>query len=151
MVLSRVNRGTAHRWALFRTMVTQLIKHERIRTTQCKARQLSPIADKMVTLAKEGTLHARRQANAFIREDLMVQKLFYDFPERYKARAGGYTRVMLDGYRKGDGSPMAIVEFVDRGKGPVTPLPEHGSIPKTVRDRSLSAQPKAETPEAPAA
>ncbi|GAQ85464.1 mitochondrial ribosomal protein L17 precursor [Klebsormidium nitens] len=109
----KLGRTSSHRWALLRTMVSQLIEHERIETTVAKAKELRRVADNMVTLGKEGTLHARRQAAAVVRGDEHVFKLFNDFAERYKEREGGYTRVLQTRDRK-DSAPMAYIEFVDR-------------------------------------
>jgi large subunit ribosomal protein L17 len=93
-------------------MVTSLLKHEKIQTTDMKAKELKKVADKMITLGKRGDLHARRQAAAYVRERDMVGKLFGDLSERYKERAGGYTRIVKSGYRAGDNAPMSIIEFV---------------------------------------
>ena len=109
---SRLGRTTSHRKAMLRTMVTSLLKHEKIQTTDMKAKELKKVADKMITLGKRGDLHARRQAAAYVREREMVGKLFGDLSERYKERAGGYTRIVKSGYRAGDNAPMSIIEFV---------------------------------------
>ena len=99
---------------MLRTMVTQLIQHERIRTTVPKAREVARMADKMVTLAKGGTLHHRRQALSYVRDNVSVRKLFATLGERYADRSGGYTRVLKIGHRYGDAADMALLEFVDR-------------------------------------
>jgi len=109
---SKLGRTTSHRKAMLRTMVTSLLKHEKIQTTDMKAKELKKVADKMITLGKRGDLHARRQAAAYVRERDMVGKLFGDLSERYKERAGGYTRIVKSGYRAGDNAPMSIIEFV---------------------------------------
>jgi large subunit ribosomal protein L17 len=109
---SKLGRTTSHRKAMLRTMVTSLLKHEKIQTTDMKAKELKKVADKMITLGKRGDLHARRQAAAYVREREMVGKLFGDLSERYKERAGGYTRIVKSGYRAGDNAPMSIIEFV---------------------------------------
>jgi large subunit ribosomal protein L17 len=93
-------------------MVTSLLKHEKIQTTDMKAKELKKVADKMITLGKRGDLHARRQAAAYVRERDVVGKLFGEMSERYKDRAGGYTRIVKSGYRAGDNAPMSIIEFV---------------------------------------
>ena len=109
---SKLGRTTSHRKAMLRTMVTSLLKHEKIQTTDMKAKELKKVADKMITLGKRGDLHARRQAAAYVRERDMVGKLFGDLSVRYKERAGGYTRIVKSGYRAGDNAPMSIIEFV---------------------------------------
>ncbi len=109
---SKLGRTTSHRKAMLRTMVTSLLKHEKIQTTDMKAKELKKVADKMITLGKRGDLHARRQAAAYVREREMVGKLFGEMSERYKERAGGYTRIVKAGYRAGDNAPMSIIEFV---------------------------------------
>lgn len=110
----RLNRSWAHRKAMFSNMANALIKHEQIRTTLPKAKELRPVVERLVTLAKRGDLHARRQAFARLRDDAMVAKLFSTLRERYADRPGGYTRVLKAGFRKGDMAPMAVIEFVDR-------------------------------------
>ncbi len=110
----RLNRTTSHRRALFANMSAALIKHEQIVTTLPKAKELRRVADRLVTLAKRGDLHARRLAASRIRDEGMVKKLFDVLGPRYKERPGGYTRVLRAGYRYGDSAPMAVIEFVDR-------------------------------------
>lgn len=110
----RLNRSWAHRKAMFSNMANALIKHEQIRTTLPKAKELRPVVERLITLAKRGDLHARRQAFARLRDDAMVAKLFSTLRERYADRPGGYTRVLKAGFRKGDMAPMALIEFVDR-------------------------------------
>ncbi|MEM9810595.1 MAG: 50S ribosomal protein L17 [Pseudomonadota bacterium] len=110
----KLNRTASHRKAMFANMAASLIKHEQIVTTLPKAKELKPIADKLITLAKRGDLHARRQAISKIRDVDMVGKLFETLGPRYKDRQGGYTRVMKAGFRFGDNAPRAVIEFVDR-------------------------------------
>lgn len=110
----RLNRTHEHRKALFANMAGSLIEHEQIKTTLPKAKELRPIVEKLITLAKRGDLHARRQAAAMLKEDKDVAKLFDVLGPRYKERAGGYTRVLKAGFRYGDMAPMAIIEFVER-------------------------------------
>ncbi len=110
----RLNRTHEHRKALFCNMAGSLIEHEQIKTTLPKAKELKPIIDKMITLAKRGDLHARRQASAKLKQDAYVTKLFDVLGPRYKDRQGGYVRVLKAGFRYGDMAPMAIIEFVDR-------------------------------------
>ena len=110
----RLNRTHEHRKALFANMAGSLIEHEQIKTTLPKAKELRRIADKLITLAKRGDLHARRQVAAQLKQDAYVAKLFEVLGPRYKERSGGYTRVLKAGFRYGDMAPMAIIEFVDR-------------------------------------
>ncbi len=105
---------SSHRLAMFRNMAHALIKHEQITTTLPKAKELRPVAEKLITLGKRGGLHARRQAYATLRDDVIVAKLFGVLADRYKARAGGYTRVLRAGIRYGDAASMAMIELVDR-------------------------------------
>lgn len=108
----RLGRTSSHRIAMFRNMVTSLFEHERIVTTTEKAKEVRPIAEKMITLAKRGDLHARRQAAAFIRSKAIVEKLFTDIKDKFTERNGGYTRILQTGVRKGDAAGMAIIELV---------------------------------------
>jgi large subunit ribosomal protein L17 len=110
----RLNRSSAHRKAMFANMSASLIKHEQIVTTLPKAKDLRPIVEKLVTLAKKGGLHARRQAVSEIKDVEQVKKLFDVLAARYKDRKGGYTRIMKAGFRHGDNAPVAVIEFVDR-------------------------------------
>ncbi|KAL8215859.1 hypothetical protein R6Q57_022696 [Mikania cordata] len=110
----KLNRNTAHRMSMLRTMVSQLVKHERIETTVAKAKEVRRLADNMVQLGKEGTLCAARRAAAFVRGDDVIHKLFTELAYRYKDRAGGYTRVLRTRIRVGDAAPMAYIEFIDR-------------------------------------
>ncbi len=102
---------------MLRNMAAALIKHEQITTTLAKAKEVSPYVEKLVTLGKRGTLHARRLAHARLRDDAMLMKLFDTLAPRYEDRAGGYTRVLKAGFRYGDSAPLAVVEFVDRDEG----------------------------------
>src|SRR6202049_4120099 len=110
----KLNRTSEHRRAMFANMAAALIKHEQISTTLPKAKELRPVIEKFVTLAKRGDLHARRRAIAEIRDIPMVRKLFDVIGPRYKDRNGGYTRVLKAGFRYGDSAPVAVIEFVDR-------------------------------------
>ena len=110
----RLNRTQEHRKALFANMAGSLIEHEQIKTTLPKAKELRPVIEKLITLAKRGDLHARRQAAAQLKEDKDVAKLFEVLGPRYKDRQGGYVRVLKAGFRYGDMAPMAIIEFVER-------------------------------------
>jgi len=110
----RFNRTPEHRKAMFANMSTALIKHEQIITTLPKAKDLRPFVEKLVTLAKRGDLHARRQAMSKVRDEVMVRKLFDVLGPRYAERPGGYIRVLKAGFRYGDNAPLAVIEFVDR-------------------------------------
>lgn len=112
----KLGRTSAHREAMFANMAAALIKHEQIKTTLPKAKELRPIVEKLVTLSRRGAsdLHARRQALAQVRDDSQVRKLFDVIGPRYAERPGGYTRVLKAGFRHGDNAPMAFIEFVDR-------------------------------------
>ncbi len=110
----RLGRSSPHRKALFRNMVTALLEHERIETTDAKAKELRRVADRMITLGKRGTLHARRRALRTIRSRDVTAKLFDSLAERYRDRPGGYTRVLKLGHRHGDAAPVSIIELVDR-------------------------------------
>ena len=110
----KLNRNSSHRKAMFRNMANSLFEHEIIKTTVPKAKELRPIIEKMITLAKRGDLHARRQVASKLKEDKDVAKLFEVLGPRYKERTGGYVRIMKAGFRYGDMAPMAIIEFVDR-------------------------------------
>ena len=105
---------TSHRLAMFRNLAHALLKHEQITTTLPKAKELRPVAEKLITLGKRGGLHARRQAYAQLRDDVIVAKLFDALATRYKGRPGGYTRVLKAGMRRGDAADMAVIELVDR-------------------------------------
>ncbi|MET0482849.1 MAG: 50S ribosomal protein L17 [Aestuariivirgaceae bacterium] len=110
----KLNRTHEHRAAMFANMAAALIKHEQISTTLPKAKDLRPIFEKLVTLAKKGGLHARRQAISQIGDEEQVTKLFAVLADRYRNRQGGYTRVLKAGFRYGDSAPMAVIELVDR-------------------------------------
>ncbi|MBI3457686.1 MAG: 50S ribosomal protein L17 [Candidatus Rokubacteria bacterium] len=130
---SKLGRVTAHRWAMFRNLLTALLQHERITTTVAKAKALRPLADHLVTLSKQEHLHARRQVLRLVPDTAAVRKLFDTVAARYADRRGGYTRVIPTGTRRGDGAPMAILELVDR---PETPKE------KKAKGREKKAEPK---------
>jgi large subunit ribosomal protein L17 len=111
----KLNRTSDHRKALFRNLVTSLIEHEHVKTTDAKAKELRRIADRMITLAKRGSLHARRQAASYVRTRKAVSKLFDEVAARFRDRPGGYTRVVKIGIRHGDAAPMSVIELTDRG------------------------------------
>ncbi|MBV6656990.1 MAG: 50S ribosomal protein L17 [Devosiaceae bacterium] len=110
----KLNRTASHRKAMFANMAASLITHEQIKTTLPKAKELKPIMDKLITLAKRGDLHARRQALSQVRDEAAVRKLFGVLGERYAERQGGYTRVLKAGFRFGDNAPIGVIELVDR-------------------------------------
>jgi len=110
----KLGRKSAHRKSMFANLASALIKHEQISTTLPKAKDLRPVVEKLVTLAKRGDLHARRQVNSILNDSDLTNKLFSAIAERYKTRQGGYLRVLKAGFRYGDNAPMAIIEFVDR-------------------------------------
>lgn len=108
----KLSRSTDHRMALYRNLVTDLLRYEKIVTTEAKAKETRPLAEKVITLGKQGNLHARRQALAFVLDKQVVNKVFTELGPRYAQRAGGYTRVTKLGPRLGDGAPMAQLELV---------------------------------------
>jgi large subunit ribosomal protein L17 len=110
----RFGRQSAHRQAMFSNLAASLIQHEQITTTLAKAKDLKRVVDKYITLAKRGDLNSRRLAAARMRDEAMVKKLFDVLAARYQGRAGGYTRVLKAGYRRGDSAPVAVIELVDR-------------------------------------
>ncbi len=110
----KLNVTSTHRQAMFRNMAVALIKHEQITTTLPKAKELRPVAEKLITLGKRGGLHARRLAHAQLRDEVIVAKLFGTLAERYRGRAGGYCRVLKAGMRHGDAADMAVIELVER-------------------------------------
>jgi len=110
----QLGRQTKHRWALFRSLVTSLLEHERIETTETKAKEIRGFTDRMITLGKEGTLPARRQALSFIRSKDVVSKLFSDVAVRFKDRPGGYTRMVKTRRRIGDAAKLVAIELVTR-------------------------------------
>ena len=112
----KLNRTTSHRKAMFSNMANALIKHEQIMTTLPKAKELRPIVEKLVTLSRKNSLHARRQAISKLQDTSMVSKLFDVLGPRYVDRAGGYTRIIKAGFRYGDSAPMAVIEFIHRDK-----------------------------------
>lgn len=110
----RLNRSSSHRKAMFANMAVSLLKHEQIKTTLPKAKDLRRVVDRLITLGKRGNLHARRQAHSILRDDAITAKLFGELAERYQTRSGGYTRVLKAGFRYGDMAPMGVIELVDR-------------------------------------
>jgi large subunit ribosomal protein L17 len=140
----RLDRTTEHRTAMFRNMVTSLLRHERIVTTTPKAKELKRIADKIITFAKKGSPHSRRLAHRDVRDVEVLQKLFGPLAERFKARAGGYTRVVRVGRRPGDNAEVSVIELLDRA--PVAE-PEKKSEEKKSERKTKAAEKTAEGPE----
>ncbi len=112
MPYRKLGRDSSARKALFRSLLTSFFNHGRIETTEAKAKEIRGLAEKMITLAKRGDLHARRQVLAYILDEDVVRKLFSDIAPKYADRPGGYTRVVKTGFRKGDNAPLAIIELV---------------------------------------
>lgn len=140
----KLNRTTSHRLAMFRNMVTSLLRHERIFTTVPKAKELRRFTEWMISLGKRGDLHARRQALAFIREKAVVYKLFDELAPKLQNRPGGYTRAVKAGFRRGDAAPMCLIELVlDQ------PKEKEKKAPKTAPQQPAAAQ-SAGKPEASA-
>jgi len=110
----KLNRTSSHRKALFASLAAALIKHEQIKTTLPKAKDLRPVVERLVTLGKRGGLHARRQLISVLQDAGLAEKVMGPLASRYAGRSGGYTRVLKAGFRYGDAAPMAIIEFVDR-------------------------------------
>ena len=115
---TKLGRLTAHRWSLFRNLLTALFRHERITTTEAKAKAMRGLADRMITLAKRENLHARRQVLRLVPDESVVKKLFDTIAARYAGRPGGYTRIIKVGHRAGDNAPLVLIELVDRPEGP---------------------------------
>jgi len=109
----KLNRPTAQRWALYRGLVADLFRHEKVVTTEAKAKEARGLAEKIITLGKDGSVSSRRRALAFITDKKVVDKVFADFASRYVERSGGYTRLIKLGPRLGDGAPMTRLELVE--------------------------------------
>ncbi len=133
----KLNVTSSHRLAMFRNMAVALIKHEQITTTLPKAKELRPVAEKLITLGKRGGLHARRQAHAQLRDEVIVAKLFSALADRYRTRPGGYTRVLKAGVRYGDAASMAVIELIDRD--PAAKGQDSGPRPDLVEDEEQQA------------
>lgn len=110
----KLNRTSTHRMAMFENMAVALLKHEQIKTTLAKAKDLRPFVEKLITLGKKGGLHARRQVISCLQDEGVVAKMFSTLADRYRERAGGYTRIVKAGFRYGDTADMAVIELVDR-------------------------------------
>ncbi len=139
----KLGRTPSHRKAMFRNMVTSLLMHERIVTTEVRAKEIGRIGEKMITLGKRGDLHARRQAVAYLRTNEVVKKLFTEYAQRYKSRSGGYTRVLKLEPRAGDNAPMALVELVDR---PVQETKDQGAKAKEKKEPKAKKETKEKAP-----
>ncbi|MCC6382318.1 MAG: 50S ribosomal protein L17 [Dehalococcoidia bacterium] len=140
-----LGRDTAHRTALYRNLVTELLRHERITTTEAKAKEIRPIAERIITLGRRGDLHARRQAFRFVYDPGVVKKVFDDIGPRMKERPGGYLRITGVEARKGDGARMAAIELVDFVSAPPTPRPQRVTAPPSA---TLARAPLAPLPAA---
>ncbi len=112
MAYRRMGLRSDHRRSLLRNSVTSLLAHEKITTTETRAKEIKRVAEKIITLGKKGDLHSRRQALSFVMDEAVVFKVFEDLAKRYEDRSGGYTRIIKTGFRKGDGAPMAVIELV---------------------------------------
>ena len=111
-----MGRTTSHRVSMLRNLVTSLLEHEKVKTTDAKAKELRPLAEKLIGLGKRGDLHARRQALSVVRKAEVVKKLFETLSPRYQSRTGGYLRIVKVGFRPGDGAPVSLVELIGEGK-----------------------------------
>ncbi len=136
----KLGRTTSHRWALLRNMATSLFRHERITTTVSKAKELRPFAEKLITLAKRETLHARRQVMRHVKDREVVARLFDTLAARYATRPGGYTRIVRTGHRRGDSAEMAIVELVDSSIEIAKPK-QRAAAPKKARKPATTRRP----------
>jgi large subunit ribosomal protein L17 len=130
----KLNRSASHRWALMRNLITSLLRDEKIRTTDAKAKELRRWADRVITLGKQGSLHARRQVLGIVQDKAVVRKLFDTLAPRFKDRPGGYTRIIKIGIRRGDAAPLSIIELV-AGEAPAT-----AQKPRRRRRRQAAAQ-----------
>ena len=113
----KLGRTTSHRWAMFKNMLTSFFEWEKIETTSAKAKELRPLAEKIITLGKRGDLAARREVLKLIANKKIVQKLFNEIAPKVKSRLGGYTRIVRTGFRPGDSAPMSIIEIISEEKG----------------------------------
>lgn len=143
----KLGRKTPHRISMFRNMVTSLLEHERIRTTLPRAKSIRPMAERMITLGKRETLHARRQALAFIKDPAVVAKLFSTLAPRFTDRSGGYTRIIRLGFRDGDGAQMALLELIGSEFTPAKGSEKGGKKPKAEKVAGKAADTKKEPSE----
>ncbi|UFS68759.1 50S ribosomal protein L17 [Geomonas sp. RF6] len=143
----RLGRTTSHRTAMFRNMVTSFLEHEKITTTDAKAKELRSIAERMITLGKKGDLHATRQAAAFIRDKKVVTKLFSVIAPRFADRPGGYTRIIKLGIRPGDNAPVSVLELVEaemKPKKAAKPAPAKAAVEAAPAAVAVEAETPAE-------
>ena len=136
----QLGRNTKHRWALYRSLVTSLLEHERIETTEAKAKEIRGFTDRMITLGKEGDLPARRRALSFLRSKAVVSKLFSDVAGRFRERNGGYTRIIKTRRRVGDAAEMVAIELVVKGSAPAK-----GKADQTAGDKGTKKTPSETT------
>lgn len=134
----QLGRQTKHRWALFRNLVTSLLDHDRIETTDAKAKEIRGFTDRMITLGKEGTLSARRRALGFLRSKAVVSKLFSDIAGRFKDRSGGYTRIVKTRRRIGDAAELVAIELVSRAEAS-TKKTSAAAPPQSPADESVKS------------
>ncbi len=135
-----LGRDTAHRLSLYRNLVTDLLRYERITTTEAKAKEIRPMAERIITLGRRGDLHARRQAMRFVFDPSIVKKVFDDIGPRMATRPGGYLRITGMEPRKGDGAKMAVIELVDFVDAPPTPRPQRVTAAPTAPARAAVAE-----------
>jgi large subunit ribosomal protein L17 len=141
----KLGRSTPHRLAMYRNLVTSLLEHEQIETTDAKAKEVRRLADRMITLGKRGDLHARRRALRVIRSEDVASKVFGELADRFRTRAGGYTRVMKTRYRVGDAAPMSLVALLGADEGAAAAA---GGEKPAARKRGAAKSAKAEKPAA---
>ncbi len=146
----RLGRTTSHREAMFRNMVTSLLNHEKITTTDAKAKEIRSVAEKMITLGKRGDLHAMRLAAAYIREKSVVTKLFSTIAPRYKDRSGGYTRIIKLGIRQGDTAPVSLIELVEEELQPKKAKQKPAKVAVAPKAAPVAVAPAAQEEEASA-
>src|SRR3989441_11014346 len=138
----QLSRNSAHRWALMRNLITALLREEKIRTTDPKAKELRRWVDRVITLGKQGTLHARRQVLSIVQDKAVVRKLFDTIGPRFKDRPGGYTRIVKIGIRRGDAAPLSLIELVAGSDAHAGQAPSSGEK-KGRRSRRKKAEEKA--------
>lgn len=143
----KLSRHTQHREWMFRNMVVSLLEHERVKTTEAKAKELRSWADRVITWGKEGTLHARRKAFALLRDESIVKKLFDEIAPRMKDRSGGYTRIYKLGWRLGDAAPLSLVELVGTAATPEKKRSTVGRAREALRRVTSRTRGKKETAE----
>ncbi len=143
-----LGRDTSHRLSLYRNLVTDLLRYERITTTEAKAKEIRPMAERIITLGRRGDLHARRQAMRFVFDPKVVKKVFDEIGPRMATRPGGYLRITGLEARKGDGARMAVIELVDFVDAPATPRPQRVTAAPTAPARPAAAAPTAAEAEA---